>query len=331
MNELFMNRCPVITVAVGFDRHTIVLTEAAVELCRRTGKTLCLLHVVEPWLEHIHASKPLGTQDPLWNVNQAVETNSKDLARSKLDELAQMVPSEIPVIKRVVMGKTVDMIMKEVIETSTAMLLVGADFGNLKFVPRGLSTALSLMVSSPVPVFVADAAMLAQPFVGKSRFLISDDLGFQSETAVDFGYGLATALRGSHVHHIHISGLTLENLQVGLATAAASSHTPFNTKASAIDVYSAMNQELKNKLFRRAEKHVDFLEASDGQTSIDVLAGTVYEQLAEHVTKVNPHVIVFGRHHAYYTKPFFIGRLPYRTMLALRRPLILVPNEGEAS
>lgn len=330
MNEIFMNRCPVITVSVGFDRHTVVLTEAAVELCRRTGKTLCLLHVVEPWLDHAHSSRPLGPQDPLWNVNQAVETSARDLARNKLDELAQMIPPHMPVIKRIVSGKPVDMIIKEVVDTSSAMLLVGADFGNLKFVPRGLSTALSLMVSSPVPVFVADGATLSNSFNSKPKFLIADDLGIQSESAVDFGYGLATALRGSQVQHIHISGLTLENLQAGLATAAASSHTPFNTKTSASDVFAAINEDLKNKLLKRGEKHIDLLEASEGQALVDVLTGTVYDQLAEYTTKHNPDVIVFGRHHAYYTKPFFIGRLPYRTMLALKRPVILVPNEGEA-
>lgn len=330
MNEIFMNRCPVITVAVGFDRHTIVLTEAAVELCRRTGKTLCLLHVIEPWLDRTNSSKALGPQDPLWNVNQAVETNSKDLARNKLDELAQMIPSDVAVIKRIAVGKPVDLIIKEVVETSTAMLLVGADYGSLKFVPRGLSTALSLMVSSPVPVMVADSSILANTFGSNSRFLIADDLGAQSESAVDFGYGLATALRGSQVHHIHISGLTMESLQAGLATAAASSHTPLNTRASAADVFAAMNHDLKNKLFRRAERHIDILEASEGQTMVDVLAGNVYDQLAEYASRHNPHVIVFGRHHAYYTKPFFIGRVPYRTMLALKRPVILVPNEGES-
>jgi nucleotide-binding universal stress UspA family protein len=330
MNEIFMNRCPVITVAVSFDRHTMVLTEAAAELCRRTGKTLCLLHVVEPWLDHAHSSRPLGPQDPLWNVNQAVETSARDLAQNKLEELAQMIPANIPVIKRIVSGKPVDMIIKEVVDTSSAMLIVGADFGNLKFVPRGLSTALSLMVSSPVPVLVADGGSLSTTFNSKSRFLIADDLGIQSESAVDFGYGLATALRGSHVQHIHISGLTLDNLQAGLATAAASSHTPLNTKTSASDVFSAINQDLKNKLQRRAEKHLDLLEASEGQISMEVLTGSVYDQLAEYSTKHNPHIIVFGRHHAYYTKPFFIGRLPYRTMLALKRPVILVPNEGEA-
>ncbi len=329
MNEIFMNRCPVITVAVAFDRHTVVLTETAVDLCRRTGKTLCLLHVVEPWLEQMHTSKALGTSDPLWNVNQAVETSSKDLARNKLDELAQMIPSDVSVIKRVVTGKPVEMIIKEVMETSTALLLVGADYSNLKFVPRGLSTALSLMVSSPVPVLVSDSTILSNTFAAKSKFLLADDLGVQSESAVDLAYTLAGALRNTDVLHVHVSGLTQESLEAGLTTAATASHTPFNTRASAQEVFKAINLDLKNKITKRAEKHLDYLEASKARCSIEVLNGGVHEQLADYAGRVNPQLIIFGRHHAYYTKPFFIGRVPYRTMLSLRRPVILVPNEGE--
>ena len=48
MQHGFWGRFSYITVAVGFDAHTVPLIRAAEALCRRSGKKLCLLHAVEP-------------------------------------------------------------------------------------------------------------------------------------------------------------------------------------------------------------------------------------------------------------------------------------------
>ena len=326
MSRSFMEHREYITVAVAFDAHTMSLTELASNLCIATGKKLCLLHVVEPWADHPH-SKAFGEVDNLWNVTQAVETNARELALSRLGEVALSVPPEIAVKKVVVGGKSVDMICKEVESIGTCLLLVGGRHSSMKFLPKGLSTALSLMVASPVPLLVIDTAKEFKFDTKGMRFLLSDDLSEHSETAVEFTFDLAAALRNSEIHHVHVNGLSFESLEAGLNTAAATSHTPINSSASIDDVYSALLNSIDKKMNARALDQKDYLEASGGSYTSQVTTGNVSEEIQKVAERVKPDITVFGRHHTLHTKPFFIGRVPFRSMLNQSGPILIVPND----
>jgi nucleotide-binding universal stress UspA family protein len=316
-----------ITVAVAFDRHTVPLTRMAASICRATGKKLCLLHVVEPWADHPH-SKPFGgEEDQFWNVTQAVETNARELALSRLGEVGLEVPPDIAVKKVVVGGKPVETICKEVEAIGTCMLLVGGHYGNMRFMPKGLSTALSLSVSCPVPLMVVDTAQEQSLRTSNLKFLLSDDLSDQSEGAVEFTFDLASALGRCEVHHVHINGLTFESLKAGLNTAAATSHTPLNSSASVDDVYGALMTSIDSRLAGRAAALRDYLDASGGTYFSEVATGDVSEEISKVAEDTAADVIVFGRHHTWHKKPFFIGRVPFRSMLGQQKPVIIVPND----
>jgi len=326
MSRSFMEHREFITVAVAFDEHTIALTEFASELCIATGKKLCLLHVVEPWADHPH-SKAFGEVDNFWNVTQAVETNARELALSRLGEVALSVPPEIAVKKVVVGGKSVETICKEVESIGTCLLLVGGKNGNMKFLPRGFSTALSLMVTSPVPLLVVDASKEFKFNTEGMRFLLSDDLGEDSETAVEFTLDLAAAIRNSEIHHIHVNGLSFESLEAGLNTAAATSHTPLNATASIEEVYNALLSSIDKKMNARTLDQKEYIEASGGSYFSHVATGNVPEEIQKATERIKPDIVVFGRHHTLHTKPFFIGRVPFRSMLAQSVPILVVPND----
>jgi nucleotide-binding universal stress UspA family protein len=321
-----MDAASYVTVAVAFDRHSLGLAQAAAELCQRLGKKLCLLHVVEPWAEMPH-SKPLGDSDPLWNVTQAVEGNARDLAFGRLAELASLLPPGLKIETRVLQGKPEAAIASEAAAIGTCLLAVGASFDNVRFLPRGLSTALSLLVAAPVPTVVMDPAATARLVGEKTRLLFADDLGAPSQMALEFAFGLAAGLGRSTLHHLHINGLTLASLEAGLSTAAAAAHTPVDGATSAAEVFDALMTNLRAKLDARAAPQREYLEAAGGAYAPEILTGNVHEKLAEAAAAGDPHLLVFGRHHAYYTKPFSIGRVPFRSMLALKRPLVVVPNE----
>ena len=326
MSRSFMEHREFITVAVAFDSHTMALTELASNLCIATGKKLCLLHVVEPWADHPH-SKVFGEVDNLWNVTQAVETNARELALSRLGEVALAVPPEIAVKKIVVAGKSVDMICKEVESIGSCLLLVGGRHSTMKFLPKGLSTALSLMVASPVPLLVIDTAKDFKFDANGMRFLLSDDLSEHSETAVEFTFDLAAALRGSEIHHVHVNGLSFESLEAGLNTAAATSHTPLNSSASIDDVYNALLNSIDKKMNARTLDQKDYLEAAGGVYASQVTTGNVSEEIQKVAERIKPDITVFGRHHTLHTKPFFIGRVPFRSMLNQSGPILIVPND----
>lgn len=325
VNDVFMDLGSVVTVAVALDRHSLPLTAAGVAICQRTGKQLCLLHVVEPWAE-IPPSRPLGASDPLWDVTQAVERDARDKAVSRLDELASTVPPEISVITRVVSAKAVDGIVRELTRLPSCLLLVGASYGNVRFLPRGLSTALSLMVTSPVPVLIIDTTKPTPLLEERTRILVADDLGDQTATAVEYAFAFGAAVGGVEVRHVHVNGLSLSNLRAGLETAAATSHTVLDSTESAERVFDALLVDLSQRLAVRAENQREYLEAAGGLYTSEVRTGNVFDQLEASATAFGPNLMVFGRHQAYHTQPFFVGRVPYRSMLSYQRPLLIVPS-----
>ncbi len=325
MQHSFMDQQQVVMVAVAFDQHTMGLARSAAAICRKTGKRLCLAHVIEPWMT-VPPSRPFGAEDPLWNVTQAVEANARDRAEGHLAEIAESLGADLTVERMILAGRPVEALAEAALDSGCCLLLVGADYGNLRFMPRGFSTALSLMVSSPVPVCVLDTKLTPEFPTESPKFLLADDLGLDSEAAVAFGFGLAAAMGPSVVHHVHVNGMSLDTLKAGLNTAAASSHTPLNVAASAEEVFDALIVQLKDKLEARAQIHREYLDAAGGAVFTDVLTGEVNEQVGLLSTSISADLLLFGRHQAYHTKPFFIGRLPFRAMLAQKRPLIIVPN-----
>ena len=326
MINSFLEARPVITVAVKFDQHAVPLTRSAIELCQRTGKRLNLLHVVEPWLDHSH-SKPFENSSPLWDAMQAVEMSARDLAGRNLDELARMAPETMSVAKSVVVGKPAETIGAEAARASSALLVVGGAADAKRNLFSGLSTAVSLMVTAPLPVLVIDTRLT--PGLPRSgiRMLVADDLSRESEAAVCFAFDMACAYERATLHHVHVNSLTRESLRSGLEVAEAASRTLGTPTRSTDDVYRALNANLKDQLAGRAANYRDYLEEAGGTYVSAVEVGGVQKELATYVERAEPDILVFGRHKTVHTRPFFLGRLPFGAMLSHRRPIIVVPNE----
>lgn len=324
MSETIATRSKYVTVAVAFDHHTIPLTTFAARLCEKLSKDLCLMHVVEPWLDSPH-SVPRGENDPLWNVSQAVEANAYELAGRKLDELASKVSPKVKVVKHVLRGKPVPLLAQEAFNIGSMVLLVGADVESLKYLPKGLSTALSLMASAPVPVMVADGSTLLEIKADELDILVADDLSEDSENALEFGFDLAIGQGKATLHHVHINGLTYDSLRSGLLSAAATSHSLGNDEKTTEIVFDSMIKGFEDQLERRGGNERDYLENGGGSYIPKVLTGNVAKKLLEETQIAKPSILIFGRHQAVHRQPFFMGRVPFKTMLASKIPVVVVP------
>ncbi len=331
MKHSFLDARQFITVAVAFDRHSTPLVRLGAELCLRTGKKLNLLHVVEPWMDRAHSHPFADEGSPLWDVTLAVETRAKDLAERNLDEIITTVPPHVVIEKTILFGKPAETIGRGAEEAGSALLLIGADSKAKTFQWRGISTALSLLAGSDVPVMAVDTELYAAS--GGSIFpnekltiLLADDMSPEAESAVALAFDLGTLSGRTVLHHLHVNGMTPENLRSGLETAAAASHTPIDTSKSFGDVFSALDRHLQDQLAARAAPFREYLEAAGGLYVPEVLTGNVKTELAAYVDAVRPDVLIFGRHRTLHTRPFFLGRLPFAAMMALHKPLVVVPH-----
>lgn len=310
-----------VTVAVTFDERSVALVSIAADLCRRTGKKLHLLHVVEPW--HA-AARPLEADTPLFRASEAVEARARARAERHLQELAGGVAG-LSVKQTVLVGKPAEKIGKEAAHTGSCLLIVGANSRQRRFLPTGYSTALSLMVTASVPVMSIDTTTTPRLPDRDLNLLLADDLSPQSEAAVAFAFDFAAAFGRATLHHLHINGLTLEGLRSGLETAAAAGHTMLDSDRAVGSVFEAVMAQYHEELRLRAAGLRDYLDAAGGVYQATVRSGQVRAELAAFVDANDPDVLVFGRHQSVHTRPFFLGRLPYGAMLSFQRPVIVVP------
>jgi hypothetical protein len=91
-------------------------------------------------------------------------------------------------------------------------------------------------------------------------------------------------------------------------------------------IADAVETAHKRRVEERFAPYLEYLEASTGKYTADVVAGSARSQLSWVSQEFEPDLLVFGRHAALHHKPFALGRMPYREMLRLQRPMIVVPN-----
>jgi nucleotide-binding universal stress UspA family protein len=327
MSDSFYASQPYVTVAVAFDQHSEALTRAAFELAERAGKKVCLVHAVEPWTE-LARSRPLGSRSPLWDSMQAVETSVQDKAVQRLDALARTAPAGLAVRTSVVRGSPTRAIADEAVEIGTYLLLVGAKSDAHKIFPAGVSTGLALLAASPVPTLVVDATRHVPRFDERSRALrivLADDLTERSEASLAYAAELARGCRGAWIHHVFVSGIARDALQVALQNAATATRTVCSD-FEANEVFVELRRHQLATLEERFSAFRDYHEGAGGKYTNEVVAGGVAPELGAIVEDMGPDVLVFGRHRFVHTAPFAFGRMPFRAMLAFGRPVIVVPT-----
>ena len=323
MESFFETRKRIIT-AIAFDEYTHNLVNASVNLAKKTGKELRLVHVVEPWMETAH-SRPFTHVSPLWDVTQAIEKNARSQAETRLKELIATI-SDVNIDYRIFSGVPADVLMAEATANEGALIVVGTGHSTTRFLPGGFSTAYTLMVHSPVPVMVLHSG---QAISAKESYkiLCADDLTAGSEPAVEFSFDLASQMQNTEFHHVHINGMTKEALAAGLETAKASARTNVTDALSADDIFATIESQLRDKLAARSQGKEEYLEGAGGEYQTQVLTGRVTEELHRYAEEIDPDLIVYGRHHTIHKRPFTLGNHPFRAMLAEHRPFIVVPDE----
>ncbi len=310
-----LRECHYIGVAIGFDAIAPDLIKFAGSVAVKLKKDLALIHVVEPWLGPT-MTWSLGAPGTLLGASELFDQNAKELADSRLTELASLLPQTLKIKKVNVIGPVAEMINEEVTKLKIGLMIVGKKPGGAL---SGFSTALSLMGSAPCPVLVMGADQFNRPQVEK--LLLADDLSSNSGKACEFAYEFAGGLAPSKMFHIHVSGITKDSLKTALELSANASHTPQIPLDSVDKVYHEVQSALLEKLRQRACQ-----VGRDVEQNVSVRAGQVQDELGAAVAEFKPGVLVFGRHKRVHTKPFFIGRVPFKSMLAMNLPVLVVPE-----
>jgi len=326
MSKRFKGEHSTVVVAVAPDKHAPNLVQAAAGLCKRTGMRLRLVQVAEYWAGRSWP-REITLEGPLAEAITAVEDESLRAAQGHLRKLAEAVPREVTVETNAIAGFPAEGIIADAVANKAAVIFTGAAKGSHRFVPKGLSTALSLMSDSPVPVIVMQEGCTTDFTKRDFGVLLADDLSDHSEAAVMTGYDFTSALGGASLHHLHVNSLTEENLKISLEAASAASHAGSLRGLTGKEVYAMAIKALEQKMKGRAPGRRLLLEASGGKYESEVVTGVVADELQQVAARTGVEMFIFGRHRTFRRKPFLIGQLPFYAMLTPNRPIMIVPSE----
>ncbi len=326
MGKRFKGSRATLVAALGLSETDKHILDAASAICSKTKMNLRLVHVVEPWAGPLW-SIPVAGEAAISGMIQTVEEQSQMTAEQELKQLADSIKGDFEITTNVLTGRVAHGLISDAVVNKGSMILTGAAPGSHAFVPKGLSTALTLMAESPIPVMVVSQDCKVDFSRGDLKVLAADDLTDSSLSVVHVAYDLAASLGHSNVEHLHVNSLDLETLRASLSNAQAASHSVVDPAVSAESLFEMIKKDLTEKMKQRSPLHMSSLEASGGKYTYNIVNGNPSEAINNEVERTGVDVLVCGRHQTFHRKPFLIGRVPFSAMLSLGRAVVVAPPE----
>ena len=328
MSKRFKGQSAKVSVSLNFNAQTDTLVDKAVQYCLRTGSSLRLVHVCEPYSASAWSTMMAGEMVLTDMLDIALE-KAKAAAAAKLFDISRRFDGKLPMTSAILIGLAAEMIIADAQANNVSLIMVGASQQSHRFIPRGMSVALSLMGNSPIPVMVLTEGETLNFSKDRLKLLISDDLREQSRSAVTGACDLAFALGRADVKHFHVNGITVDTLRAALEFATTASHSSSGAAFSAESVHQTTVKQLEQKLASRAGDSVKNLLAIGAKYENElVTAPSVTESVGKLAADWDADIICFGRHHTVHRKPFLIGQLPFYSMLSIKRPLVIFPDDA---
>lgn len=302
-----------VVVGLSFDQHSDQLFQRALSLCRRTGMGLRLVHAVPP-LSPRPLYLPAEAEACTTGDHQAEPRNAALAeAQAKVERIVAQAGGGVSCRGNVIEAQTASAaIAADAAANGGALIMVGAAPDPHRFVPTGISTALTLMASAPVPVLAVrhDCPL----FLAKDTFriVIADDLATKSDATARAAISLGAALRRAELIHLHVIDFTFDNLIRRLEDQRCPGT---GTRQKSAELWTIMEHSVHDALRARSHGQSALVEFTGGRYETRVLSGNPRAEIANAFACIAPDIVVFGRHHRLHRRPFGIGHIPFSAML----------------
>lgn len=312
-----------VIVAVNFDEDTTALKKTAIGLAMQFATSIRFVHVIEPSVDYANEIYGLdGFSVPVAGIETRAELLND--AWSKMAELTADIKLSVPVDGQVLEGDVSAAIIAEAVSSHANLIVCSARPKEYKYLPRGFSVALSLMHDAPVAVLVTTGKHF-DATQERMRVLIADDLNESSKNAVAKAYEFASGCHQSRVRHVHVHGDLRDKLSGRWAE--LKDKIPFlHRQAGTLDNLVQVDHDARVKTMSSRGGIQQFLATQGGViTEMEIRTGDVEEEIHRCASDFLPSLVVFGRHRSWRSRPFLIGRLPLKTMLAGFAAVLVIP------
>lgn len=318
------NTKPTIVLGVQFGPALQPLLDAARDICLKINGRLRLVHAIEPWFGTSWSA--MAIHEPgMVDLFQTYEGQSMTQAGEELTRLAKTLPKELEVSVNTILGRSVDAIISDAMANQASLIITGAAASSHRFIPKGFSTALTLMSESPIPVLVITENARVDVKASDLSMMIADDLAEGSVSAVQRAYDWASRLGVRNLHHLHINNLSPELLKSSLETALATAHSTSVLTLPPQEVFDSVVKRLQDRLNERSRLARESSKGSFAKVDTVIRTGETSAMVSEASKASGAQILAFGRHKTIHKHPFYIGRFPFSSMLGEGKPVLVIP------
>lgn len=316
-----------LAVAVGFDEQTGALMKSAISFARKFNYSLLLIHVIEgPDFD------PLAVDLPgYYTIPPVMRESESQLRAERQEQMRKLLDSLDPAIAaegRVHYGDGPRVVIEDAKNSQCNAIMTACNLESYHLMPAGFSMALTLMNDAPMPVLVVSNDAVVDFSKQDFRILLTDDLQESNKETARRAYEFATALSNGHLRHLHVHGDFRELMRDAMLDIVDRSPLAGNGERPE----SIWLKEYNARLDQMKAQGEPFTVAAEEKGVVierDVRTGKVADEVHAAIEDFDPDLIFYGRHRFWRTKPFFIGRMPFRSMLEEKKAVCMVPNQDE--
>lgn len=318
-----------VVAAVAFDGQTETVVQTALSLAKRFDMDLRFVNVVEPiflqpWvmaMSPYYAAYPLGA---------AIDDEFKEKNEAKLKTLLAGIKPPRNLSGEVLLGLTNPTLIADCQNKRANLVITAYNPDSYKLTAAGVSTALGMMHEAPLPVMAVTKGFAPDFNKPGFKLLVADDLQEYTQEAVRKAYELASGLQGCHLRHVHVHGDFREAFREKWEGMRGRFSGAEQVDLSAETIWMNEYEARVTKAREQAAPFYKKAEMAHVRIELDVRAArNVADELYKVANDAEPDLLMFGRHRVLRTRPFLIGRMPLRTMLQMRRPVVIVPPVSE--
>lgn len=315
---------PLVLAAVKLGTVDHPSLRVASQLCRRTGMRLRLVTAIE--LDTAAAGR-YGPND-MFDFT-AIGRSEGDGQRAQAEDTLQSMAAKLELDSKVeisaIVGAPTQAILSDAVVSGASFIVTGAAKGSHHFVPKGLSTALTLIAESPIPVLVVNESCALDLTRKNLKILVGDDLSESCERSVLASFDLAIGLGRTDVHHVHANALSIETFAANVQKLRAMRGNDPAADIGPTELWEEVQRDLHQRIRSRTRDRTSRLEATGGHYWPEIRNGRVELEIEKAIETAAPDIIAFGRHVPVHRRPFTIGRVPFHFMLSQDRAILVVP------
>ena len=316
------------TIVLGLDLsdEEDKLIKTAVSLAKKTGSRLILVHAVQPFRAYAVGGEDLVM--PFEVFEQELYHSDVIESDQRLHAIRDRLPPELVIDLQVVRDYPENALDTVAAEVKATLIMCGMRVNRPGEWYGGMSTALSLMGSSPFPVMIIPLSTEIDFTTREHNILVADNLREEGLHALKAALGLCKSISYKQLIHLHVKktsyrdiNATVEKIRVAMIEGKLPANPDFDA-----NVYlKHLKDELKAVMIERLEiADKDFAQGLHWTPRIRF--GRPAEELHHLVKESNSDILVFGKHHFLRPKGLVMGKIPYQAMIEENVASIVVPD-----